>query len=210
MPLHEPKVIDPSKLSPLGRDVLSALLKPGICAEELPAGDPIKDLADNLGSLFTEAVGFLKTALPNPELRKFGALVWDIVGNRVVPVGVGPNVPTVSFAGYKQGPVVHGIILLPPFWNKMIKEDPVMQLGAVVYSGSKAIDFYNNVIDAGTLDPRAELYESEYLRTVKQIAPDYEFNAYQKKVIAKYPAGLDSEGAASLKYESKPFFVPQA
>lgn len=204
------KISNADTLTPLGREVLLALFAPATFAEELKPEDPVRVLSDDLGALFTEAVEFLKSTFPNPELRKFGELLWDIVGNRLVPVAIGPNVPSVSFAGYLQGSVMRGLIILPPFWKKMVKEDPIMQLGAVIYSGSKAIDFYNNILDAGTLDPRAQMFEAEYLRTVKREEPSFQFNAYQKQVLANFPKGLDDEKAAPYRYESKPFFVAQA
>lgn len=199
-------------LTPLGQEVLTALLtKKPVHAEDLAADDPVKKLSDELGGLFTEGVAFLRGIFPNPTLNKFGALLWDIVGHNVVSLAVGPNVPSLSFAAYAQKDgVMRGIIFVPPFWKKLILEDSMMQFGAVVYTGSKAVDFYNNRLEKDVIDERAALYESEFLRTLRRENPVYKFNEYQKSIIEKFPDGFASPGAARLLYESKPFFVLQA
>lgn len=204
--------------STLEEEVKNALFsKEPIFAESLDRNDPVRKLGDDLGGLFTEGVAFLKNVFPNPALNKLGQLIWDIVGHRLVLLGVGPNVPTMSFTAYVRGGVMQSVIFVPPFWSKMIAEDPMMQFGAIVFNGSKAVDFYNSrkELDGSAegskaLHLRAMLYEAEFLRTLQQKNPAYAFNTYQQQVLAKYPNGLESPEADRLLYESKPFFVPTA
>jgi hypothetical protein len=177
-------------------------------ADELPEGDPLREKAKFLGDGVTQVVSVLRTAFPNPVINRLASVLWDVLGHGIVPAAIGPKVESVSFFATKRGPVVNAYLILPPNWGEMYHRDPIMQTGAIVFNGSKAVDVYNDKLD-NVLQQRATMYEAEYLLTIKEISPLYEMNDYQKRVIAQFPEGVRSSGAQGLVYESKPFFVGQ-
>ena len=177
--------------------------------QNLPKDDPLRAKAIRLGDAFTEAVRFLKVIVPNPTINKLGSLLWDIVGNQVIPVAIGPDVKTLSVAGYKQGTTIKAEIIVPLEWEKMWKEDTLMQMGAVVYTGSKAIDIFNGKLDSSLME-RAKMYEAEFLLTALKDVPDADLNDYQKEVVASFPQGIKSKDAKKLLYEWRPFSAARA
>jgi hypothetical protein len=148
----------------------------------------------------------LRDVLPNPNINKLAAILWDVVGHKIVPVVPGTSVKTVSFFATKRGPIVDAYLVLPENWGELYHKDPIMQTGAIVFNGSKAVDIYNGRLD-NLLQQRSTMQEAEYLLTIKEISPLYEMNDYQKSVLAQFPEGVRSPGAQGLVYESKPFFV---
>jgi hypothetical protein len=110
---------------------------------------------------------------------------------------------------YKQGPFLRGVIALPENWGERFHEDPIRETGALVFVGSQAVDLYNGKLDASVAF-RGHAFEADYLLTVKEIAPLYELNDYQKKVLAQFPQGVKSPAALGLLYESKPFIAARA
>src|SRR5271154_6606141 len=71
--------------------------------DDLPDSDPAKQRMRRMGDTFTMAVDFLRSQFPNEAIRALMAIVWDLVGNLVAPVVVGPDVPTLSFVVVQQG-----------------------------------------------------------------------------------------------------------
>ena len=173
-------------------------------ASDLKEDDPLRVKADLLGDGFSQVVEFLRSMLPNPAINKMAAVLWDVVGNKIVPVALGPEVTAVSFFASKRGPIVNAYLILPPDWGEMYHKDPIMQTEAIVFNGSKAVDVYNDRLD-NLMPQRATMYEAEYLKTIQTIAPLYELDEYQKGVLAQFPEGVDSPGAKGLLYESKLF-----
>lgn len=190
-------------------ELMAAFIKGGERVEKMPEGDPLRAKGMRLGDRFTEGVAMLR-GFPNPDLRTLMAMVWDIVGNRVVPIALGPEVPSLTFGamGSKEKP--DGIIFIPHNWEAMIEEDPVCQLGALVFVGSQAVDFYNGriAIDPKALMDRARANEAEYLVTIRESAPDHKMNDWQKKMLEEFPEGLRSEGIKKHLYKFKPFVPP--
>jgi uncharacterized protein (DUF3820 family) len=186
-------------------EIIASFALPGVQDKDLPEGDPTKIKAKAICDAFTSGVGFLRSAFPNENVRKLMRLVWQICGSKIVPVAMGPNVPTLSFGKY--GP--RAIIFTPSNWIDLIQKDPVCQMGAVVFVGSQAADQYNDRLS--TLEQgqessrRARAYEAEYLHTIRKLARGHEFNAYQKAVLADMPEGLAS--AKDIFYEYKPFIA---
>jgi hypothetical protein len=66
--------------------------------ENLPEGDPLRIKGQEMSDYFTSGVGMLKTVFPNPEIRGLMAMVWDIVGSRIVATAMGPEVPSLTLA----------------------------------------------------------------------------------------------------------------
>ncbi len=160
-------------------------------------------------ALFSEAVGYFAHVFPNPRIRTLAGIAGDVIGHGIVPVALESNVTSVSFMAYQKGEEMQAVILLPLEWEGLIRGDTAMQLGAVLFNISKAVDVYNGLLDI-QLERRATMFEAEYLLTLRREFAQVTLNAYQKHVLTEFPQGLDSEGTEHLRYESKPFFVNKA
>ncbi len=176
---------------------------------ELATDDPLRVQGRRLGDLFTRSVDFLRTRVPNPAIRTIAVVLWDLVGHKVVPIAIGPRVDSVSFLASKEGSNLKAQIILPLHWEEMCQKDPLMQFGAVLVNGSRAVDIYNGKDDFDEMHRRAIMYEAEFLITFRRDAPPiWEPNEYQRSVLKEFPEGINSEKAKGLFYESRPFVVP--
>jgi hypothetical protein len=178
---------------------------------KLPEGDPLKNLISPMSDRFTSGVGFLKTVFPNQAIRELMTLVWDLVGNRITPVAMGPQVQSLSIACTRRLGMTQAIIFMPHHWLAMIKADPIYQLGALVYVGSQAVDFYNGKLYESPQESenRARAHEAEFLLTHIVIATSTPpMNDYQKGVLEEYPLGINTPAIRHLLYTSKPFVAP--
>ena len=139
-------------------------------------------------SLFTWGVGYLKSEVfPSLHIQRLMSFTWDVIGNKHVNLGVGPRVPTLSVAILVNRQTA---VFVPHNWIEMVNEDPIMQLGAIVFVGSQAVDAYNGraLIDPDKIMPRARAYESEFLLYLRNFKP----NEYQRGVLGDFPNGLNS------------------
>jgi hypothetical protein len=171
--------------------------------------DPVRVAGQINADYFTFAVDMLRKAFPNPEIAKLAALEWEMVGNQMTPVALTDQVPTLSFAslGRREGSGIKGLnpaVLVPMNWHEMCNENPIYQLGAVVFVGSQIRDYYNEKIFEREVVARSFAYEAEYLITMREIIGELKTNAYQDKVLKNYPAGLASL-PPGVQYQSKPW-----
>jgi hypothetical protein len=190
----------------LGAQILRAFAAKGLRVDQLPEGDPARSVAERLSDAFTEGTIFLKLSV-NHNIHELGALLWDLVGSLTVPVGIGPDVNSLTLAVVSAHGIPQATIFVPYHWQEMIDADWVCQLGAMVYIGSQARDFYNDRLDKDVL-PRAQAYEAEFLLTVKEKVPSHPFNEWQLEAMKTYPQGLQSENIRAALYTSKPFVGP--
>ena len=197
--------IEPGNRSKILAEVLESLSGKLPTVQDKDLEGPAKAHAKSIADSFTSGVDFLRSSFPNESIRSLMALVWDLCGSRIVPLAMGPQVPGLSFG--KMG--VNGVIFAPDNWVSQIQADALYQMGAIVFVGSQAVDFYNGLMstkeEARKVLFRARLYESEYLRTLQGIE-GHSFNPYQQAILHEYPEGLAS--APSLVYTSKPFVAP--
>ena len=118
----------------------------------------------------------------------------------------GLDVKVLSFVlvGPKSAP--QGLIIPPLNWAKMMGQDPIMQLGALVFVGSQAIDYANDhyINDISNVRPRAVAYEAEYLNTVRSLSSSWEPCGYQSKVLQEFPEGVASPKAQKITYPVQP------
>src|SRR5271154_7022345 len=144
-------------------EMMAAFVNGGQRVEKLDADDPLRAQGMRLGERFTEGVGILKN-FPNPAIRDLMSMVWDIVCNRLVPIALGPKVPSLTFGAMGKRDKPDGIIFVPHEWEKMIEEDAVCQLGALVFVGSQAVDYYNGRVghEPEAMTMRARANEAEY------------------------------------------------
>jgi hypothetical protein len=177
--------------------------------DDLPADDPLRAKGERIGGNFTWAVGFLRTNFPNVSIRKLAVLLWDVCGSNTVRLGLGPDVPTLTF-----GLMGHDAMLFAPNnWDEMIKAEPLYQMGGVVFCGAQVCDFYSGKItsteEAQVTARRSRGYEAEYILTLQKINRNVKLNEYQQGLLKDFPQGL--KDIADLVYEYPKFTpLPQA
>lgn len=154
---------------------------------------------------FTAGVDFLRTKFPNDHVRALMTLAWDAIGSKRVPTALGPPVKTIVVAVLQTG---QAAIFLPHDWLGMVAQDAAMQLGALVFIGSQAVDILagRHFVDPDKIIPRARANEAEYLITLREAG--MALNPYQKAVVAEYPRGLASDGVAAMLYPMSPCPAP--
>jgi hypothetical protein len=191
-------------MSAVLEEILAAFGGSQVALKDLPDDDPMAPIARQCENLFTYGVDVFRSFLPNDRLRALARVVWDLVGHKQVLVAIGPNVPSLSFAVMQLKSVRQGLVLIPKNWPEQIKTDYFMQLGAIIFTGAKVVDFYNDrLIDDPVASSRWSAYEAEYLHLIGKLLPRFGFqpNDYQRGVMAKFPSGLDSPGVEL--YDSK-------
>lgn len=165
--------------------------------------------AQEISLAFTKFVESLRSDPGfSPRIHDLGKLFYDLVGFRVTPVWLGPEVQAVNFwAEVPRNGKPFACVLCPHNWLSMIQSSPIMQLGAVTFAASQARDFYNEKLeDKEGVRSRSRAFESELLRCFcrhKVITPEM-LNSHQRKLLEEFPNGLDSLNSA-LWYESRPF-----
>lgn len=174
--------------------------------EDLNPEDDLAKRGKQHSDYWTNAVTAL-SLWPDAHISALGRYVWDVFHNRHVHLIMGPGVKTLHTAivppglleklGFPTGPVHQCVVITPPNWIEMIKEDPVMQLGGVLFCSSQATDFYNerHFVDPQELSVRAQMYESRFLGGM----PSEKLNDYQKGIVSKFKSQIDPK----LAYERK-------
>lgn len=174
----------------LRTQILAAFLpEAGQNVEKLDHASEQYKAAKGIEETFTGGVAFLKALFPNVHVKTLATHIWDVFHHKHVVLALGPQVPTMSFAMVRRGGIPQALVLVPPNWLEMVKEDRALQLGAIVMVGSQAVDFYNGkfakVEDIPTAERRCKAFEAEYLRTL----PNHDlFNSYQTKLLKDYPS----------------------
>lgn len=176
---------------------------------DLPEDAPMAGLGKECESLFTDGVETLRSIVPNERVRTLGRMIWDLVHNKQVLTAIGPDVPSLGFAVLKAKEMHQAIILIPKTWPQMCMDDPFMQLGAILFAGAQAVDFYNDRLlgDPNAAHRRWCAYEAELLHTLKELSPSWQPNTYQCEAIARFPDGLDTENVVLYSY--KPYTPAQ-
>jgi hypothetical protein len=177
--------------------------------DTLPKDDPVRVAGEEAGAWFTDGVALLK-GFPNPAIRALAAMIWDIVGSKIVPTAMGPDVPTLSFVVLRNSDVHEAMILVPHGWVAMVQKEPLYQLGALVFVGSQTVDHYNGrvVFEPKAAEKRARAHEAEFLLTVKKLSPMTALNDWQHGVLRDFPEGLATERVRPLLYTPKPVVAP--
>lgn len=158
--------------------------------------------------LFSGAVEFLRTAFPNPSIKRMAVVMNDAVIQKVTPLTPG-TVKGMAFLATSENGGHQAMIVAPENWHEMIRQDPITQLGAVVLAGSHAVDYVNErfLIDPENVVTRAVAYEAEYLLTVRSLSPSWELSEYHQKVLGEYPEGLATPKAKRVLYDAKPLIL---
>lgn len=194
-------------------EALAAFLSPGVLLEKLDAADARREPGIRMRNAFEAGVGLLAKDFPNERIRVLMRFVWDLVGYKITPVGIGPDVQSISLAMAEREKIPQAYIFLPLKWIEQLQEDAVLQMGALVFTGSQALDFYNQKL-VSTQDgvrqtiARARAHEAEFLLTLKKVMPEWAPGAYQTGVINEYPEGVSTPSVQPFLYTSKPFVPP--
>ena len=175
-------------------------LKDGVHVSELQEGSPEKVASIAAGDAVTKVVHILRTPehTPNEHINKLMNTVWDLVGQKKIPVGLHPKLNIMSFV--VMGKSIDdednnvGCILIPIDWIQRLHAKPFFEFGAMVYVGSQARDYHDGLITSTEgsemAKQRAKAYEAEYLLMVQKDSPDCEFNQYQKDILKEFPRGV--------------------
>jgi len=184
-------------------EILRVFVAPKIDLKDMPDHDPIAALGRRCEALFTGGVDVLRSLVPNDRVRALAHVVWDLVGHKRVLVVLGSEVPSLSFTVMRREGVDQGIVLIPKDWPQMTEDDPFMQLGAILFVGVQAVDFYNDRLlgDQGARR-RWQAYEAELLRTLKTWLPRWKPNDYQREILEGCPDGLDTAGVELYPFKS--------
>ncbi len=175
---------------------------------DLPADDPDAKLGKECEVLFTGGVEVLRSIVPNERIRAMGRVIWDLVGNKQTVTAIGPAVPSLGFTVMKKEKMHQAMILIPRTWPQMVEDDPFMQLGAILFVGAQAVDFYNDrLFREANARRRWHAYEAELLLTLKTLLPSWSPNDYQRETLARFPEGLDSKDVPL--YPFKPYTPAQ-
>ena len=188
----------------LFEEVVAAFAGTQVNVADLPEGDPTAKIGKVCESLFTGGVDVLRSIVPNDRIRALGRVVWDLVSHKQVLVAIGPDVPSLSFTVMRIKELHQAHVLIPRSWSQMVADDPFMQLGAILFVGAQAVDFYNDrLIDDRGAHRRWHAYEAELLRTLRTSLLRWEPNEYQREILVRYPDGLDSKDVEL--YPFKPY-----
>ena len=163
-------------------------------------------------TLYIRALSQLR-AFPHPATEAMIESLCEIVYHNLVFVSLTRPSATLQIRVTSvEGVFEQAVIRLPLNWLDLFQEDPIFQLGSVLYTGSQAVDFYNGRLsqDAVRSCNLAQAHEAELLKFVAREMPEYGLDAYQLRVLEKYPQGLDTPGAKELLYPLAPVEVIEA
>jgi hypothetical protein len=171
-------------------------------AKDLKPSCPEYTQAKECETLFTQGVEFLRSEFPNPVIRRLASVLYETVGQKITPVAWGLDVTALSFViiGPRSSP--QGLIIPPLNWARMVSQDPIMQMGALVFVGSQSIDYANDrfLNDQTNIRPRAAAYEAEFLNTVRSLSASWQPCAYQSAVLQEFPEGIATPKAQKITY----------
>lgn len=186
---------------------LAGFLSDGMWAEKSSnAGE--REAGEKNGKSFTIIVDMLRKDFPDQRIRDLASDLWNLVNNMIVPTVMIPNfkyTQSISFMalGSKDGTTAkNGSIIVPVEYYKLIRSNPIMAAGGVLFVASQARDYWNGKLsDPDAVVKRSKAYEATYLHLVLKmpLASNYTPTSYQQDIIKAYPGGLDD--IAELLYE---------
>ncbi len=176
-----------TKAQVLSAQIVDAFARSGIPSPSDPS-NPFHVRAKESEAMFTAAMAFLKR-VPGP-VGDLCAYAWDIFHHGHVRMAVGPDVPSLHLAIAGSPLSAQCLVFVPHEWPDMVRGEPLMQVGAVVFTASQAVDFHNGMFPprepSSRIKERAASFEAEYLRMI----PAESLNDYQREVLVKNPAGF--------------------
>lgn len=190
--------------APILAMLAAALTAEPVYQSDMAETDPRLPRMRAMGDLFTTGVAVLCARFPNPRIATLMRQVWDLVGHKIVPAVLGVPVASLHLAVVPDGGgQLVARILVPEDWPAMAAKDAILQYGALVWTGSLAVDFYNDRYVPPDALRRAYAHEAEFYLALKRLDPTWRPNPYQRQVLADYPQGLDSPQVQGLLYEPR-------
>jgi hypothetical protein len=152
---------------------------------------------------FYACVDFLRKPIffPNQEINKLVTLLWRLIGNKEIPLVLDDKwgSPKLIFSYARRERLTTGLLILPEDFLKQVNENPIYQLGRIVFNASKVRDYYTGKItekNEPEIERRARGYEAEALLTLQKMAEErggnIEWTPYQENVLREYPQGIAS------------------
>ncbi|GIW63754.1 MAG: hypothetical protein KatS3mg091_556 [Patescibacteria group bacterium] len=161
-----------------------------------------EEYLNRMVEVFDSLVDFLRNPdkFPDPQINQLVTLLWSLIGNKDITVVLDQwNFPSVSFAVLGNNIEQQPILIIPRDFIIKVAEDPVFQLGMIVYMASQARDFYTGKIKEGSSDiltRRARAWEAQALLTLEEMAQkegvQLTLNKYQLEILQENPNGLSS------------------
>ena len=174
---------------------MDSILKKLIKAEwvdELPPDDPLHWEGKDSGNLITSLVLTLIRAVPNYRVNRLGEMMFDLIGQKIIPAAV-MSVDRMAFMAERRNGKETGVILVPPDFPDRVKENFVYCLGGMAFVGSQAVDCYNGrLIPPPLVAKRGWAYEATVLLEARKVGCLDDPNEYQEKILEEYPKGIDS------------------
>jgi hypothetical protein len=153
--------------------------------------------------------GFSVKLIKSPVVKDACDLLWQLVGSKITPAAATNAVNSIHFfveSKDKEFKTARAMILLPENFARMSVSNPPFYMGGLVYTASKAKDYWNlKIADEKAVEQRAHSMEAEFLHTVIRDYPQIEsgLTPYQRKILEKYPEGIES--ALDVHYKTRPF-----
>lgn len=151
---------------------------------------------------FDELVDFLRDPerFPNREINDATSLMWNLIGNKDIPVVLDQwGVTSLVFMVVGDEVQRYPVFIMPVDFIDQVRENPTVQLGGVAYMASQARDYYSgalNPTNSKIVNRRARAFEAEALLTIKKMALEegvtIEWDNEQRSVLAESPLGLKS------------------
>lgn len=152
---------------------------------------------------FDECVDFLRDPekFPNREINQITGLMWNIIGNKDIPMtlDVTGRIPAFVFMVVGKGEEVKPLYILPRNFLLSVDLETAQQLGVISYMASQGRDFYLNKVqvgNSGQINTRAQGYEAEALLTLQKMAENegikIEWYPLQQEILGRFPQGLKS------------------
>lgn len=161
--------------------------------KDRPLGDPWRRVGEDVTITFDRIVTSFMGSFPHPKITELMSLFFNLVGNKITPAAViGAKGTSIYFYFEIQPGLRAAAVVVPANWLELVRENPRFQCGAMIYTASKAQDYYNDQLGRDLMQQRGMAYEAEYLKVVQTEAPSYQMNEYQQKVLAAFPEGLSS------------------
>lgn len=165
--------------------------------EESGSDNPYYKKIKLIESEFTDLVEVMRKEkwIPNSSINVLMNLFFNLVGNKITPVGITTSVETLGFWCEIRGSKSFASILVPENWHDILVKDTYMQMGALVFAASQAKDYWNHKFhnySKKEIHDRAHSFESELLQYFSRTSSKFKANPYQQHILDRYPEGIAS------------------
>lgn len=163
---------------------------------------------------------------PDPKISLLADLTWKIVGAKICPTVIPTDMGMMKFLSRFSGvnfsllgdktkePIeAWPVLFVHPGLHDLVRKSLSMQLGSIVVAGSHAVDAWMGKFPpmsradheraAEEARIRSQIYEAQFLIGLKKVEVSFEPTRWQRNVLAKWPAGWQTEGASAHWSEPK-------